>query len=738
MKNNHMNNDQNSTQLTVPASYLVAQNKSKYSEAMRKNADTEALQYQAGAVNAEIVTDYHFTEREKEILATRSAHRSPQRYPLFLRGYTDTVAINALLTDRNGCSPASADIDFSNIGKIGEQGYTFDYDYVAKFALKYYAKADNDFSVPRSLEQAIQRVAAAFVQEIGRLDPLSWEEAVAVVCSKDTAAWNLGGSKSDASVREWLMKHEPGEITQCSTLLGQRYQRNKQTDDGYPVPRCIFNDHVYTVTEAAMYEHPLVRAIQKSRLSDSVYAELHGPSKVGEAIARWNASGSNVGFDSAEVDVRGMDQCFNFRHYEKIVKPILHAVFPEESWDHMDATVKHCFISDLVVKDTLVIRGNHTVFSGVRWVHILEGIFTHVMEEWWTSLLALASTNDDGEFVKIVPLTEYKDTLKAECGDDSYVLIARPTSLHYVTKLDGRWTTVSCMDVARKCYEHVGMEVPEHKCVVRRNAVSFCNKYYSSRAVVLDSDGSIRAYRPVYSPTLALNGVLHPESVVVGGDMFTEIARVASIVDQSFGSEHFNKLCTLLINSIDPADRAVLEKTVDSLFDEVDAASKRLGIAASWSARCEEWDCSHSPFLIELARSLGMTTEERLAQAKLNADALRIKRIHWKYRIDPTAVTDGIDPAGKRYLSFFTELMGKGGVITPDYEALAFGISHDILGSPATVRSEEEYDVAQTFSSNLALDTPLTERVGAKKQVHSQVIKDSSGPKVTVDFDVDF
>lgn len=675
--------------------------------------------------------EFGFGPAQLEALNARSARIAPERYPLFMAGYSDTIALNKILPKPESCSKMSEEVDIPLIPKLGSQGARFSSDYMLKHVLRYYETPAVEFDVAvledDTFRDILEEVATDLESRVGKLIPLTWEEAVYEI-SKDKACWPYTGQKSDGDVVEWLLAHPydlgvlPEDTTgdlAPSSLLGQRYQRNKHDDNDMPIPRCIFNADVRFVVAAAMYEIPLVRALQKNAITDhmSPYTELNGPESVGQAISEWYSRKPAMSFESVEIDVKGMDMCFRKIHCDTIIYPILRRLFADNGLingrDFLWESLQFGFTTPIVVSKDVVLLGDHGHASGVTWIHITESILTRVCHKWAMRNIVIGTLDDSEEITALSSLDRWKPVLDLVAGDDLSKVVAKPVGSVWVEYTGGDdFRECDLLAVVTREYARLGMITAPTKISVRSMYVNFCSKTYSLKNRALSEDGKERYWRPTYSPVMALLNILHPEYDLERPSLACEVLRVAQIVDQTYGHEQHKRLVVTLLNSLSDDDIGRL-KSVLANPDGLTAEEKFLGRASAYAWRGGEgWTVGNSPFLMALSAFVGLDKAQRAELRGIDADVVMFRRIHWRYHIRPADVMLDGTVSHDTYTAFFDDTFGRDettGLRVYNYEALRFGLEHNDAGAPAPARDATRYSPVDSFDVQFDIDDPLAE-----------------------------
>lgn len=695
--------------------YIISESNFKKARAYR--ADAKTVTDLLTSSHARLSDEIQFSSVQREILNSRTNAPAPQRYPLFWRGVTAGNVLDTVIGSSESCSGMSRDIDIPLIGKVGPQGTRFNPSYLLKGILNYY---DRPFTLDvvfdgteltRNQRRAVAFVKAYLRDRLDPITPLTWEEAVDIVCSKDTASWPTGGSKRSPEVREWLLAH-PLDLREASSLAGQRHQRNKHDDLGMPVPRVIFNADIRAVTMATMYEAPLIDALQKLAKTDSncPFVELNGTNAVGASTLKWVRETPLSEYDSLEIDIKSMDTCFTRQHME-IVYEIIKDLFTDATYLWESMAFSHC--SPIVVSPEITLEGEHTLLSGVAWTHIAESVLSLCVQTELAHSMRLATVRPDGTYATIVGLDNWGEYQIQVAGDDARLLIKRPTAAIYV---DGAGRACSPVDVAVPLYKQWGLETSSEKIAIRRNYSNYCSKTYSAKAVVLGSDGNPERYRAVYSPVAAINAVYYPEYPLTDPSLINELLRVSAIVDQSYGSEHWNKLVDSLVNSLSRADVEKLSGMMESFIPECENAFQALGKAATWDLVIGDWTPSASQFLSYLTKWLGLTSSEKAELRSIISDVVRFRALHWLYRIDPRGVCDpNYDEYASRdaYTAMFedvTTVTENGNTLRRPNTSKLVDILRGIHRDPdSVIRDPKNYRADMSFFDQIEVDNPMVE-----------------------------
>lgn len=715
--------------LALGTGILTMENTFKISEKALRDARTmkvsdETMAAMLANSNASL-TEIPFSDAMREVLHSRSAQESPKRYPLFAIGHTAHSALQAVIGSPDTCSKMSRDIDFPLVGKVGPQGARFSADYLVEFLLNYYDRVDH-LSQPKFRSGNLSPRMAKAVAEVkqilwtligkGKIKPLTWEEAVDAVCSKDAACWPLGGNKTDPSVRQWLLDHPYSEETrdEVTALVGQRFQRNKHNDTGMPIPRLIFNADVRAVALAAMYEAPLVEALQNINPDVlSPFCELNGVQCVGSTILKWVNSAKVTEFESVEVDVKSMDTAYTIEH-AKVAYDIIRTLFSDDRW--LWESIELSFSMPAVLSESKSFRGIHSLFSGVTWTHLLESILSFTVQTHLAHSVRLLTKDGTGDIARAVGLNHWGHCLIMVCGDDAALLIRKPSNTEYG---DGDCIAADIRDIAVAVYGEWGLPTAQEKVAVRKRYVNYCSKTYSNKAVHMDAKGIPDYYRPVYSPTMSVLNVLFPEYPLTDPSIVNEVLRVAMIVDQSYGSEHWNRLADWLCNSIGKADIEKLTEIMTSFAAESDSAIKALGKAAPWMIQSSGWEVQNSPFISYLTKWLGLTSSEKAELRTIISDVVRFRVLHWRYHMFPDDVLEERTSGNfsrNTYKAFFRDEAAETGtgkaVIRPDIPTLSYALSHesDNSDSPCVpLRDPANYRADKSFYENFDFDDPMAE-----------------------------
>nr|QXV86719.1 MAG: RNA-dependent RNA-polymerase [Picobirnavirus sp.] len=730
----------------------------RIAEAKTRKLSVAARRKMCDAAGAKII-DYAWTSTTEQIVNSRSTNGEPARYPLFLVGMTPQGVLNAVLPAPENLSHMVREVDLSKIDTIGRQGIAFSADYMLPYYLRYYNPGDRaqykEFvytSLTYSQQRAVRIIKNRLNNSLvdGKLHPLTWEEAHALVCGKDTAAWPTGGSKQDPATREWSLRNR--DYSEASTLGGQRYQRNKHESDGSPKPRAIFNPDIRAVIAAARYEAPLTKFLQQvtrdQTLNGLSFDELNGPEAVGETICKWANSNPNMTFDSIEADVKAMDQHFTLEH-AKLVYNIIADLFDDT--DGLWESIEFSFLSPLVISKDIVLSGPHALFSGVTWVHDLEEILSAVMQlDMIMDLYWVTRSDKTGEITTVSASNAWKTALTLVCGDDTATAIAHPVNATPCTYYDSNVVEVDIKEYVTSKYAEWGMPTAPKKIAVRRNYINFCSKTYSAKAVKLDSlSGDPVAWRPVYSVVSAIANVMFPEYELHDPSFQAELYRVGSIVDQCYGHPQFNQLCTVLNNSLSNKDRELLRDAVQSITTDSDYFRDIAYRSDSWRIKNCEWDYTHSPFLSFIAGQNRLFNLVSGPRAAVSAAVREFYRSAWVLRMPLPDIaklmrenllnfSNDVSADDRREVEEFAIILQTLTTLDRNDIGLIEPVAMDSLVqhccNPAGVRDIQQYDYVQTYFDNARSNTPLTDRIGAKPEAlqSNGYLAKISGPKAKV------
>lgn len=691
------------------------------------------------------IVDIPWTSTMEEILKSHdNVAGKPARYPLFWRGLTAQAVLNAVLPVPENLSQVTREVDLDKIDTIGTQGVHFSTDYMLPRYLEYYSRKDGANRVPfcsdamgYNQRYVVDQVKQFFLDAIGgnQLTPLSWEAACSVVCSKYTASFPTGGLKSDPAVREWVLgeQFDPN----APVLGGQRYQRNKRNSNGDPEPRCIFNADIRAVVAAARYEAPLVALFQ--RLADDgriiqglSTSEARGPKSVGQALKCWAESRPNMTFRSIEVDVSGMDKCFTLEH-AKVCYDIIAPLFTET--DGLWESIAYSFTADLIVSRDVVLRGEHGIFSGVTWVHMLENIMSMVLG---LSIKRLLHIRVKGKTWTYSDIDYWKDTLILMSGDDLAVVVAIPESAEFGVLIDRDGVEESIPathDDIIDLYARWGFKTKSEKIHIRRNYVNFCSKTYRPGVVIKESEsGATVAWRPVYSVVSAIEAVYYPEYSLEVPSLTAEILRVAAIVDQTYGHQCWAALVASLCNSLADEDRHEVQDAVTAIGPDTDIV-RVLGKSLTWSASIGEWTIGSSPFIRELKSFLGLATANADVVDVVRGQLFTLKRSSWFFGLDLSKIAAMLRELGSkcdcssgdvksaeayanRLEALTAETVDDSGspcALYPErvIECSKTGIGADSLAEPRMIT---EYDASRSYQDNLTSSTPMSDRIARAKR----------------------
>nr|QXV86695.1 MAG: RNA-dependent RNA-polymerase [Picobirnavirus sp.] len=663
-----------------------------------------------------------------QVLRSRKPHGCTSNQGLF-RANAYAV-VDACFGNPNTQSTASHLFDTPYASKVGGQGASFPTSYLVKVALlEYYDKHKTDFVsksgmserdvtlLRKRLTEVVQFVKRDLAERLcpeGKfITPLSKVDAAMYVCRKDTQAYPLGGQKNDPHVLEYLLNHP--EETGGSVLLGQRYQRNKTNSSGEPLPRCVFNSDVRDVAEDARYTVPLIRAMQADAQRDymSPFMELLGPEKVGAAQATWYDGCGNkpMPYWSIMGDVTAEDQCIS-RYHGELFLDVVEPLFAPESRAALRQSVMHCFEDRLLIDEEHELVGEHSIFSGVDWTHLIEEVISYIecLLFVGTTTLKVPSFKDGIKVSsKWVDCEKWKPALIQVCGDDVHILLATPDSAEWC--FDTQASTpeqhfVYCAAVLR-------LDANVEKQAVWRTKTSFCSKFYSPAVRVTLDDGS-PAFKPIYSPVLAINGVLNPEDELSDPSITKQLSRACQILDQSYGHEKWNQAVTLLTHSIAKEDADKIRTLLEMDMTQLDSRNAgRFG--GYYTMGAPEWFAEKSPTVALMLKILGMSTAEVATWRKTLSDVHMMRRLHWLYRVNPDYVATDVWYEDKDvYRLFFDDSLPADDPNSAVSKLTRYRTC-DPQGTESVMRVEAEYASNLTFDQNMASDTPMsTYRQGLK------------------------
>lgn len=657
-----------------------------------------------------------------DIVQSRTPHGPTERYPLFGLGYDPEQFINKVVGDGSNGSECLRTFDLPNLRKVGPQGASFPIPYLwEKSTSKYFSSVIREDGLTERQRLIVEQVGNDLVARVGVLTPLSWEEAVDVACG-DAQAWPFGGQKSDPMTRKWLLEH-PWELGN-SALVGQRYQRNKTDEDGCPVPRSTFNSDVRTVVATAAFTYPLIRALQADAKRDysSPYQGLNGPEAVGAAIYDYLKEKPNMAFTSVMGDVTGMDQCCTLWHVESIMEPVLRRIYPSEWHELLHATLVDGVMCDLVLDADHVLCGPHSWLSGIGWTQLGEDIITLCVA--YDFLTAVVVTTKGAKDPVYRGLEEWKPALIHVQGDDVHVLVSVPAGVTYYRYSD--LSPVSLEELYAELYEAWDLRAAVQKQHVWFNRTSFCSKLYKPSCTAVQNG---RSYlRPIYSVVMALNNVFYPEYSCTDPSMPAEVSRVAQIMDDVVGHECYDKAVTFLFQSLTEGDKVKLREMLlgdRMIFDASQFAyTCRAYMYHSW----EEWKPTTSPTLALFAKLSGMTADEIVNAQKVLNDIHSLRRLHWRYHVNPASVLDPSSPdslSALRYRAFFDasyeiDPTDNSGRSNDAFDVVQAALHTDCEGRVVAVRKAEEYLPTLTWLQNWLSDTPASDMQEKKTFVKSQ------------------
>lgn len=679
----------------------------------------EAMLKDAQSLGLVIETPVLYPEM-RNILHTRSADsHGGSVYPLFAIGENPYAFMAKVMGDPDSWSELSRQVDLPLARKVGPQGYSFPVSYLWQKSLrKYYEGAKRPTPrIPRKvLDRLIRDAQQELLEHCGTLQPLSWEDAVDYVTAKDTQCFPFGRDKTHPEVKTYLRNH-PNELGGAA-VIGQRFQRNKSNADGDPIPRCTFNADIRDVVKASQYAVPLIRAMQQWAKDDVYcpYVELNGPNAVGNHLYAHITSKPNMAPLGVGCDVTGMDTCMTLWHGE-VFFDIIKVLFPEDYWEDLKQSIQVCFTADLVLDETTLVKGVHTLFSGEVWTHILENVISRIIGR--AILLTSAYRTSAGTDWREYPINAKKKPLLLVGGDDMAFALSIPAGAQLIFDAgDGEgYQPRSIQEHIVYWYTLFGCDANPAKQTVMQNAIEFCSKTYRPKAVSLGDTPDECFLRPVYSPMLALNGVFFPEESMDNPSLSKEIMRVAQIVDQVYGSEHYLKLVTLLFNTIHPDIKQKFVAALgacNSIRDDLALRGK-----LTWAAYVQGWSSESSPTIREWERLCGLSAQELIDHRAIVSDAHRLRALHWRYHMDPIAVTtDQLSDSYARYMSVFNDDYVLSEKPNPAWP-FAAGLRHAADGTDAALRDVTQYSQVDTWEKNWSSDTPVT-------TFHGKTLRDAS------------
>lgn len=660
-----------------------------------------------------------------------TAGSAGKRPKLFWTGSDPQTVVDSIMgADSSGRSELSQHFDDALVKKVGPQGYTFPAAYLYQMGVREYFPAaqrqpniESDVLVASAYQEATRRFVESVLNGNGgkKLKPLTWAEAVEVTCSKDTAAWDMGGSKQHPAVRLYLMEHPYQHGT--GDCVGQRYQRNKMLD-GKPLPRVTFNAHVSDVAVANLFLVPLTRALQQDVLQngnwESPYTELCGPDAVGVSINKWWES-RPMNYYGIMGDVQGMDQCYTRCHMDFFCRALARVFeFDDEgaTYQLLQESLDHCFTGDLTLDDKHVLRGVTTSMrSGKGWTHIAESFTTDATEIAFCASFRFTLKDDSKKTIR--GTSEWKVPLRHAGGDDAAVCIAIPSEPVICSTYFDRagWTSSGdfSLDIKSlyvRVYELFALRARTDKQDVYRNAVSFCSKVYSLKARGPASvAGNAGMQRPVYSPIQAINGILFPEHTPTSARFEAEITRVFQITDQVYGHERWATLVASLVKSMAPEHRLLL---VDMAVSDMSVFDSDMQPGEdTWTTYTRGiWRAVTSPSFAEAVRIIRATVNHNDSSAReIRALVSTLRRAVWKFHIDSVS-----DPLLADILSDDTLQDDD----SPLLQRLIDRATHTVDGNAVSERNVTEWGQFVPWSVAIASDHPARDFAKQNKKTSAR------------------